>query len=351
MIGTRNVRARGTLVSAVLAGSWRPTPPTSSVDADAVARITPLLARTGVGALAWWTLRGAAGAASPALLTLQQTYRLQRLEARVSEGRIARAFAILRSAGVEPVLAKGWVAARLYAEPGLRPYGDVDLWVAPEQRARAAAALSTADGQCCGVDLHDTFPYLRRRWDEVYEASWLERLGGIDVRVVSPEDHLALLCGHMLAHGLWRPVWLCDIAAAVENLPVNFAWTRCLKGDVHHGKGVRFSLGLARDLLGADVGAEIARRPPRWLVTAVLRQWGRDEHYMSTPSMVFAIRHPRRLATAIRLRWPNAVQATAELEGPFNGLPRLPFQLAHCVWRAVRSVGASRRTMVATCER
>jgi hypothetical protein len=340
LIGQRNALRRGSLVSEVLAGSWRPSPPTPALATDAIASIAPLLARTGVGALAWWTLRGSAVATSPVAVALRQTYRLQTLQARLAERRLVRALDMLRSVGIEPVLAKGWAAARLYPQCGLRPYGDIDLWVAPHQHARAAAALRKPDGQRCRVDLHEAFGYLRRRWCDAYDASRVEYVGGIEVRVMSEEDHLALLCGHMLAHGAWRPVWLCDIAAAAEQLSATFDWARCLAADVHRGHGVACSLGLARELLGADTNAEVAKRPPRWLAHAVLRQWGRDQHYMSTPSMAFAIRHPRALVTAIRLRWPNAVQATAELEAPFNDAPRLPFQIAHCVWRARRGVAA-----------
>jgi hypothetical protein len=169
------------------------------------------------------------------------------------------------------------------------------------------------------------------------------RLRDVEVRVLGAEDHLALLCLHMLGHGAWRPVWLCDIAAAVESVSSDFDWARCFPKDARRSHWVACALGLARKLLGADVSERVAVPPPRWLVTAVLRQWARDEHYMSTPSMAFVWRHPRLLAKAVRLRWPNAVQATVELGGPFNDLPRLPFQLGDCVWRVVRAAGAAHR--------
>jgi hypothetical protein len=74
---------------------------------------------------------------------------------------------------------------------------------------------------------------------------------------------------------------------------------------------------------------------PRWLVPSVLRQWSIEEHYMdNVPSMAYCFRHPAQLPRAFRLRWPNPIQATVGVGGPFNELPRLPFQLWECVSRA-----------------
>ena len=44
-------------------------------------------------------------------------------------------------------------------------------------------------------------------------------------------------------------------------------------------------------------------------------------------------RHPREALKGLRLRWPSPAQATARVGGPFNELPRLPFQLAECFRR------------------
>jgi hypothetical protein len=65
---------------------------------------------------------------------------------------------------------------------------------------------------------------------------------------------------------------------------------------------------------------------------------------MHGPSMAFVLRRPRLLLDALRLRWPNAIQATVELGGPFNGLPRLPYQVGECVRRIGHAV-------VTTCAR
>ena len=335
---------RGERVSALLAGAWRAAPPPPASPPAAVADLVPLLARSGAGALAWWRLRATAAPGCATTRALRQVYRMQALHARLHERRITHALGLLRAAGVEPLLIKGWAAARLYPHPGLRPYGDVDLLVRPAERARAAAALGGRDGHRCRVDLHDSLEGVDTPTEALFERSRLAPLGSIRVRVPGAEDQLVLLCLHMLKHGAWRPVWLCDIAAAAEALPADADWTRCLPADARRAHWVACALGLAGRLLSARVADRLAAEPPAWLAPAVCAQWGRETHYMSGPSMGFALRHPRLLADAVRLRWPNAIQATVDLGGPFNELPRLPFQVGECVRRIGHAV-------VTTCTR
>ena len=58
----------------------------------------------------------------------------------------------------------------------------------------------------------------------------------------------------------------------------------------------------------------------------------------SVPSMAYCFRHPAQLPRALRLRWPNPIQATVGVGGPFNELPRLPFQLWECVSRTAHFI-------------
>jgi hypothetical protein len=194
------------------------------------------------------------------------------------------------------------------------------------------------------VDLHEQVAALDRPAEALFERSRLVPLGSSHVRIPGAEDHLALLCLHMLRHGAWRPVWLCDIGAAVESLPADADWARCLPGDARRAHWIACALGLAGRLLGARVDEARAARLPRWLPRAILAQWGREEHYMATPAMGFALRRPRLLPSAVRLRWPNAIQATVDVGGAFNDLPRLPFQVGECVRRIAHAV-------VTTCTR
>src|SRR5205814_891640 len=69
--------------------------------------------------------------------------------------------------------------------------------------------------------------------------------------VLGPEDHLRLLCLHMLVHGVCRPLWLCDIGAALESRPAEFDWRWFLSGDPRRTRWALCALGLAHELLGA----------------------------------------------------------------------------------------------------
>ena len=261
------------------------------------------------------------------------------LQAGRQERQIIQAITLLRSAGVEPLLVKGWAVARLYPERGLRPYGDIDLCVRPEQYASAVAALAAPAAETVVVDLHEGLQQLHRpSVDDVYERSQLVPLGDVDVRILGPEDHLRYMCIHMLGHGAYRALWLCDIAVVLESLPEDFDWEYLLRGDRRPAEWVASSVCLAHKLLGARLdGIPVAERAghlPGWLLPSVLRQWSIGEHYMdSVPSMAYSFRHSAQLLKALRLRWPNPIQATVHVRGPFNELPRLPFQLLECVRR------------------
>ena len=271
---------------------------------------------------------------------LRQAYRLYTLQAARKEHQIVEAITRLRSVGVEPILVKGWaVAPSLYPERGLRPYGDIDLCVRPEQYEVAAAALVAPAAKRIIVDLHQGLRQLRRpSLDDVYERSQLVPLGDVDVRILGPEDHLRYMCIHMLQHGLHRALWLCDVAVVLESLPEDFDWEYLLGGNRPPAGWVASTLCLAHELLGARLDGipaeDRGRHLPRWLVPSVLSQWSIAEHYiLDSASMAYAFRHPTQLPRALRLRWPNPIQATVRVGGPFNELPRLPFQLWECVLR------------------
>ena len=253
--------------------------------------------------------------------------------------------ALLRAVGVEPILGKGWAAARLYPDPGLRPYGDVDLYVRPEQHPAARAAI-TAPLAGCPIDLHSGFAELDDRSPEAIEAAAVHAdADGGAVRVFGAEDHLRLLCLHALRHGLLRPLWLCDVAAALEARSPAFDWDRLLWGDPARTRWTITAIGLAHHVLGARLDgapvAEDARRLPRWLVPAVLREWGAARPAQGARQPIAdALRHPGAWLQALRARWPNAVEATVGVGGSFSAWPRLPYQVAEC---ARRSAGFAAR--------
>ncbi len=332
---------RSTLVREALEGCWRQRPPALSLSAGQLEEISPLLHGSGAAALVWWKARDSPLAACPAAQQLQQVWRLQVLRDAIFETEIQQVFAFFRSAGIEPILVKGWNAARFYAEPSLRPYGDIDLLVRPEQRTVAASLLETPEGRRHNIDLtHRDFIAIEGDdADEIYARSLLVSVGQSSIRVLGVEDHLRLLCTHLLRHGAWRPLWLCDVAAALESRPAGFDWDWCLRGN-REAQGVTAAISLAHQLLRARVDdtpmSHRARHPPSWLVPAAVKQWGRAfyvEHPLLQP-IWGSLRHPGSLPEALRSRWPDPIEATAVTGAPFNELPRVIFQVVACLQRA-----------------
>lgn len=339
--GTVPALARGKLVASALAGAWRLSPSPLSLSPAALAGIAPLLLGTGAAGLAWWRIQDPALRASPGALKLQQAYRQQTVLAPVRERQLLQAVTLLRTAGTEPVLFKGWVAARLYAQPGLRPYGDIDLCARPEEYAAARAALAGLAGQECPVDLHRGIRRLDDRdLEEVYRRSCVAPLGQTDVKVLGPEDHLRLLCLHLLDHGAWRAIWLCDVAAALESRPADFDWDYFLRGTHRRSDWAACALVLAHQLLGARLDdappAVRTKELPRWLAPAVLARWGAGHRHRER--LIYHIRRRRGIWETLRQSWPDPITATVGVRGPINGLPRLPFQLAQCLKRSAQIV-------------
>lgn len=335
---------RGELVASALSGAWRREPPPVRLSAEELGLVAPLLERSGAGALAWRKVRESQLAGADAARGLIQSYRLQTLRAAVREGEIASLFALLESAGVDALLVKGFAAGRAYPEQGLRPSGDIDLCVRPQQYHKAKEILASHEGKRFWVDLHEGVGELGdRSFEELYERSQVLNVGASRVRVLCDEDHLRLLCFHTLRHGAWRPLWLCDVAAAVETRGVEFDWRRALGASRRRADWVLSALGLAERLLAAEVGGTPAEgraaRVPRWLVESVLARWSRPfateqgtlKH--SAPMRAY-LRRPRGLWKDLRNRWPGPVEATIAAGGRFDTLPRWPFQLAHSLARA-----------------
>jgi len=298
---------------------------------------------------------------------LHEAYRKFRLSALIHEQEIKYVFSLLRAEGIEPVLVKGWAIARLYPDRGLRPYGDIDICVRPDQFAKAEHALKCLDDiDGHYVDLHSGFAKLElwhRRparesdhgqdahasalWDKLFERSQLVPLGEESIRVLGDEDHLRVLCLHLLRSGAWRPLWLCDVAVALESRAADFDWDRCLTSDRKVAEWVACTIGLARELLGAEVRGRRSEvrdqkstpaRQPRWLGPAILRQWGRslNPHAIepALPALSRQMRKRGKFFAEVYARWDQPVRATVALHGRFNNWPRWPYQLAELLLRS-----------------
>ena len=320
---------KGSLLARALSGTWRPSPPPFCLSAIELENNGSLFLGSMTAALAWRQLRSSELKENTATQEFRQLYHVYLLRASIREHQIGQAGECLHAAGVDAVMAKGWLAAQLYPEKGLRHPGDIDLYVAPDQYQAASAAFF--DGNCpdLPVDLHRGCPDLKdRTFDELCQRSQNKNIGGTKIQVMGPEDHLRLLCMHLLRHGVKHALGLCDIAALVESIPDTFDWEYCMSGDKRRSEWVSCVLCLAHQLLGADLGKvpEQARSNsvPPWMVPMVLRHWGTGFHTRGDTNI--DLLHPFRTLQAIQHRWPDGIQATVHVGAPMNSLPRLPFQ-------------------------
>jgi hypothetical protein len=339
---------RGNLVARSLTSVWRRSPDPASLSAEELADASPLLLGSGAGALGWCRVRDSELRDSTVAFQFRQAYRHHTLEAARHERDIKTIFGLLRSSRIDPMLIKGWSIARLYPEKGMRPYDDTDLIVRRDHVSLAQAIVDEQKLTEFGVDLQkasDAFGYGDE--DDLFANSGLIELSDIDIRVPSPEDSLRIVCIHFLRHGAFRPLWLCDVAMLVESRSADFDWERCLGSDKRAADWIACAIGLAHRLLGARIDdTPVKRRAenlPSWLVPAVLRQWekpfGKDHGVgRHRAPMANYLRNPSGMLADIGRRWPNPIEATVYMRGPFNELPRLPFQIGECVARAAKFI-------------
>ena len=300
---------------------------------------------TGTAPLGWRRLRHSEIEARAAL-ELKEAYYFHTIRAAYHEYEVEQVFRLLRAAGVEPVLMKGWAVARLYPESGLRPYGDVDLFIRPRERRKAAAALASNEGMKFNVDIeHEEFARISdRAADDLYARSKLVKLGETCVRILGDEDHLRTLCLHAIRHHAWRPLWLCDIGVMVESLPEGFDWVTCLGANKREANWIACLIGLARQILGANPRGDSVSRAssklPRWVAPALLRQWGRwsapGPAELAATAVVKNVKNPSRMIGEIISRWDRPIKATVEMHGPFNQFLKLPFQISYALSQAPR---------------
>jgi len=326
----------------MLRTSWRTAPDPFSITADDLSAIEPLLLATGAGALAWRRLRAAEMLSNVRSTGLKEAYRKHSIEAALHEINTRDIFIRARAANIEPVLFKGWALARLYPEDGLRPYGDIDLWVRTKDLEQLQAALTRGKDRSYCVEPHASFyPQYERSIDDVLRRSQVVRLNGVLVRVPSDEDHLRFICLHFLYHGGWRPLWLCDIGMMVESAGSRFDWDNCLRGTRKHADWIACAIGLAHQLLGAEVkGTPIEKRAaslPRWLSHAILRQWSKGSGMSHAEDLSFSLprrlRQPKQLLHALQEHWRNPVQASVEMDAWFGESPRSILQVGSAISR------------------
>jgi hypothetical protein len=277
----------------------------------------------------------------------------------------------LRSAGVEPILLKGLAAARHYPSPEARPcLGDIDLLV-PEARMQRAAGALAAQGFCLHHDraVHGRPPVIVATRDAVTidlqsslwplpeaEARAALRhpetavINGQPVGMLPPTTEVRFLAVHAAKHAFARPIWLCDLVAAVESARL-IDWDAILCGPRLTRSWIAAAFDLAGGLLGLGLPTAVAGRIAGrgiWLAEDVLAAWGRT-------SPTAGVARPQALMQAlwdidpagavrvVRHVWPDPGESLATLGWPLDA-PLAPAAVAAVVVR--RSWQCARRWQV-----
>ncbi|HZQ08958.1 MAG TPA: nucleotidyltransferase family protein [Anaerolineae bacterium] len=323
----------GQRIARALRGSWRVAPPSPNLTEQDLIRILPRVKESGAASLVWWSIRRTPLAKTPTGAVLRQLYMEQSVYAARSQIHVYRYVSALHTEQIEPIVFKGWALLPYYAEAGLRPVGDVDLAVAPEVAERARNTLERFNLRDWEVDVHAGLedpvhsayiPFLT--WDDVFAHTRRVPIGDRQVRCLAPEDELQLLCIHFMRHRGFRPVWLCDIAAALEARPANFDWARALSKPPYTS-WITYTLRLAEQLFDVNLGdTPLSANKftlPEWLVRGVLERWGEPTKPQNVIyDSVFQLwRNPSRWAEAWRVRvhdrFSAAIECCGSLDEPF----------------------------------
>ena len=257
--------------------------------------------------------------------------RWHKLSMRRFELGIVEAFELFRSNDIEPILIKGWAAARNYPEDRSRFFGDVDLAFPASQYDKAIQVSAANPNLLVAIDFHREFRHLDTvAWETAFARS---ELFNVDRR----QDTSAVSGGpfaspvvHWLNDGGAYKERLWDIYYAVANRPPDFDWDLCL-GSVSatRQKWIKTAIAIARKYLSLDSAGlpfEVdIESIPKWMSKCLEKEWSTDIRLIPLEACV---RQPKILITQILKRLPpNPIEATIEVEGEMDDRWRLPYQI------------------------
>ncbi|HLM60635.1 MAG TPA: nucleotidyltransferase family protein [Pyrinomonadaceae bacterium] len=266
-------------------------------------------------------------------ISKENSWRL--LQLRVFEKHITEAVVFFRLHGIEPILIKGWVTAQTYPDPAQRGYTDIDLIIAPDKYDDAVDLIEGYHGKM-PLDLHKGAKFLDTlAYENLFNNSKTVMCGGLEIRILSAEDHLRILCVHWLIGGAEKNrLW--DIYYAVENRPPDFDWDKCLNAvNDTRRKWIICAIGLAQKYLGLSLeNTPLAGKTvdiPEWIIKAVEKEWRSEIRLVS---LEHCLRDGKILWQQIKKRLPpNPIQATIDMEGEFDNRPRIIYQVGNVFQR------------------
>ncbi len=192
----------------------------------------------------------------------------------------------LNTTGTPVVVLKGPALAQtIYPDPGLRPYGDIDLLI-NEVDLTKVSALLTARGYydenepeaperlhgCHGIfqrifvnpDLgsvvevhcdHLQIGVEPVSMDEIWSRSVPVQFGKLVARALEPHDLFVQLCVHLQRHGFERLIWFKDLDLMVRSNQLDWRRVRAAAEEQGCLPSVAYALWLLRGQLGTPLPA------------------------------------------------------------------------------------------------
>lgn len=266
--------------------------------------------------------------------------KLQILQYRVAEHQLAKIWTNMLENNLEPILIKGWAAARYYPKPFKRHLGDFDVAVAPENYSKALEVVEREGLN--KVDLHEGLRHLDTvTWTDLLENSLEINCEGVKIRVLRPEDHLRVLVVHWLTDGGEYFEKLRDILYLIENRPKDFDWKRCLdKVSKNRQRWIIITIGLTHKYFGLNLDDTPfiieAKKIPKWMIEFLEKEWQSGYHLIPIHLL---IGHKKQLWKQLKKRLPpNPIQATIEMEGSLDSKFRFQYQIGSLIKRIFPSL-------------
>jgi hypothetical protein len=258
------------------------------------------------------------------------------------ELRALAVFQELHGLGFQPILIKGWAAARNYPPGRPRHYSDIDIAVSSAEFGAVSGVVAASKSSLAGIDLHNELRHLDSvPWPTLFARSQLVELDGGSIRILAAEDHLRVITTHWLNDGGANKERLWDIYYAVANRPADFDWAACLDPVSETRRGwVICAIGLAHKYLDLNIDdlpfRDEALQIPKWVIKTVEKEWASNEPLRPLQT---CLRDPNLFLRQIKKRFPpNPIQAAIQTESPIDEIGRTAIQFRNVFQRTVPSL-------------
>lgn len=248
-----------------------------------------------------------------------------------------RAFSLFREAGIEPILIKGPAAGIYYPKDDPRNSIDLDLAVSKTDFDRALTLSRSSAAAGLAIDAHKGLRHLDTRpWDDVFGDSQMVRMGGVDVRIPKPEDHLRILAVHWLNDGASDRDRLWDIFYIAHNRFAPLDWDAVFAPvNPKRQRWIACTIGLAHRYLQLDISLIPSKYRvtdlPDWLTKFIEKEW---ERKVVTRPLHTNLTDPAEFLGQLKARLRmNPVWATIHMEGSLDAPIRAHYRIGSAVSR------------------